>query len=284
MDKVIIINKEKGYTSRDIVNIVSKKLNTKKVGHFGTLDPLATGVLVLGIGCLTKLDDFDIFDTKEYVADVLIGTKTDTYDVDGNVFDRKDVIVNRDDIEKVLESFNKTYMQEVPIYSAVKVNGKKLYEYARNNEKVQLPKKEVTISNMKLISMYSKNNNNYFQFSCTVSKGTYIRSLINDMSYELGVYLCMSDLKRVRQGNFLLEDANCLADIESGNIKFLDITDVLLVKKMVIPNYLYKKIMSGNLFDDFLEDYILFTDDDGGYIVLYKRVDEVMRPCFFFKN
>lgn len=284
MDKIIVVNKEKGYTSRDIVNIVSKRLNTKKIGHFGTLDPLATGVLVLGVGTLTKLDNFNIFDTKEYIADVLIGTSTNTYDILGEVLEKKDVIIDKDILEKTLNNFNKTYQQEVPIYSAVKVNGKKLYEYARNNEKVDLPKKEVTVSNMKLISTYSKDKNNYFKFSCTVSKGTYIRSIINDLSKELGIPLCMSDLQRVRQGKFLIDDANSLSDIECGNIKFLDITDVLEVKKMVIPSYLHKKIISGNIIADFLEEYILFTDEFGSYVVLYKRCDDVMRPCFFFKN
>ena len=283
MDKVILVNKDKGYTSRDVVNIVSKKLQTKKVGHFGTLDPLASGLLVLGVGALTKLDNFDIFDTKKYIAEVLVGVSTDTYDITGNIIDKRDVLLDKDDLVNALESFNKTYMQEVPIYSAVKVNGKKLYEYARNNISVELPKKMVTIKDMKLVSFYNKDGNSYFKFSCTVSKGTYIRSIINDLSHMLNVPLCMFNLIRESEGKFNLKNANTIDDIKNGNINMLDITDVLNVLKMEITDSLEKKVLNGNVIDYVIADYVLFMDN-GKNIALYKKEIDHMKFLFFFKN
>ena len=152
MDEVILINKPKGYTSRDIVNIVSKTLNTKKVGHFGTLDPLAEGLLIIGVNNYTKLGNLLENDTKEYIAEVLVGTSTDTYDTTGTVINKtEDFHLSKDLINKTLNKFKKTYLQEVPIYSATKVKGKRLYEYAREGKEVLLPKKEVKIYNIELI-------------------------------------------------------------------------------------------------------------------------------------
>ena len=175
---LIIVNKEKGYTSRDIVNIVGKVLDTKKIGHTGTLDPLATGVLVLGFNNATKIFELLFSDDKEYIAEVVMGYETDTLDIEGKVL-KEDLNFNitEDNINDVLGSFKGTYMQEVPIYSAVKINGKKLYDYARNGEKVELPKREVCIKSIELLEFTNKS----FTFKCTVSKGTYIRSLIREV-------------------------------------------------------------------------------------------------------
>ena len=203
MNGILLINKEKDYTSRDIVNIISKKFNTKKVGHFGTLDPLATGLLVIGIEKYTKLQSILKDETKEYICEVLIGKSTDTYDITGNTIEEKETKLIEKDIFEVLNSFIKTYNQEVPIYSAVKVNGKKLYEYAREKKEILLPKKEVTIFDIKLLNF----NLNTFTFICKVSKGTYIRSLVNDISKELEVPMCMLNLKRTKIGQFDIKDS-----------------------------------------------------------------------------
>ena len=176
MNELLLINKDKNYTSRDVVNIISKKFNTKKVGHFGTLDPLATGLLVIGIGKYTKIQKLFPKEDKTYEVEVLVGTSTTTYDITGKIVCNKEIIVNKYYLINSLLSFEKTYMQEVPIYSAVKVNGKRLYEYARNNEEVILPKKEVTIYDIYHIYMKSENNYSYLCFTIKVSKGFYIRS------------------------------------------------------------------------------------------------------------
>ena len=166
MNGVLLVNKEKNYTSRDIVNILSSVFNTKKIGHFGTLDPLATGLLIVGIGNYTSVGNLLKNDNKEYIATVLIGKSTDTYDITGNIIEEKDININKEDLIKTINTFKGTYLQQVPIYSAVKVSGKKLYEYAREGQEVELPKKEVTISYIDLLSFDSE----AFTFSCKVSK------------------------------------------------------------------------------------------------------------------
>ena len=150
MNGILIVNKDLGYTSRDVVNIVSKVLNTRKVGHTGTLDPMASGVLVLCVGNALKLCELLTNHDKEYVAGVTLGIETDTLDIDGKIISTEDVDIDEDKIIDVVNSFKGSYMQEVPKYSAVKVNGKKLYEYARNNIDVDLPSKMVNISNIEI--------------------------------------------------------------------------------------------------------------------------------------
>ena len=162
---VIIVNKPVDVTSFDVVNSISKTLGIKRVGHTGTLDPLATGVLVVTIGKATKIGELLTTTYKEYQAGVLLGVDTDTLDITGKIKNTKIVPENLP-IESTLNSYKKTYLQEVPIYSAVKVNGKKLYDYARQNKEVTLPKKEVTIKEIKLL----ETDRNTFTFKTTVSK------------------------------------------------------------------------------------------------------------------
>ena len=167
MDGILLIDKPKGVTSRDVVNCVVKKLNIKKVGHTGTLDPIATGVLVICVGKATKLVNYLTSTEKEYIATVELGTKTDTLDNTGKIIEEQKATIKKEKILNVLESFKGKYVQEVPIYSAVKVNGKKLYEYARNGEKVELPKREVEVKNIELIGDSSYiNNKTIFKFKC----------------------------------------------------------------------------------------------------------------------
>ena len=240
MDGILIINKPKDMTSRDVVNIVSKKLNTRKVGHTGTLDPLATGVLVIAVNKALKLVDDITSLNKEYVAEVTLGIKTDTLDITGNILEEKEEHINKEELIDVINSFKGKYNMTVPIYSAVKVNGKKLYEYAREGKEVQLPVKEVYINNIELLDI----NNNKFTFKCNVSKGTYIRSLINDICNKLGVIGTMSNLTRTKQGNFNIEDSINIDDITEDKIipmeKIIDITTV------EVDEYLYNRIINGN--------------------------------------
>lgn len=264
---LLVINKEKGYTSRDVVNIIGKFFGTKKVGHTGTLDPLATGVLVLCLNRYTKLNEILTSDEKEYIAEVTLGIRTDTLDIDGNILEKKECYVDKNDLEKVLKKFKKSYDQEVPIYSALKVNGKKLYEYARNNEKVVLPKKNVTIKKIELLS-FEKNK---FTFKCLVSKGTYIRSLIRDVLNDLNVIGTMSNLIRIKQGVFDIKDAYSLEDVKSGNYKLLKISDVLNISKIKVDNNLKFKILNGVRLKGNYPNRILFLDEDGRELAIYKK-------------
>ena len=283
MDEIILIDKEKGYTSRDVVNIVSKALNTKKVGHFGTLDPMAEGLLIIGVGNYTKLGNFFENDSKEYIAEVLVGRSTDTYDTQGNTISENYTSIDKDTLEKTLSTFKGIYLQEVPIYSATKVNGKRLYEYAREGVSVSLPKKEVTIFDINLTSLFERDNNQYFSFSCTVSKGTYIRSLINDISKKINIPLCMSKLVRTKQDKFSLDDANTLEDIKSGNYKSLNIRDVIDVDVEEIPLELENRILNGNKIERSKSKYLLFTKN-GEDVVLYGNSFAEMKPVLTLKN
>ena len=284
MDEIILVNKPKGYTSRDVVNIVSKCLNTKKVGHFGTLDPMAEGLLILGVNAYTKLGNFFENDTKEYFCEVLIGRSTDTYDIEGiTISENYDFVLDKKFLEEVLMSFKGTYSQEVPIYSATKVNGKRLYQYARDGIDVSLPKKEVTIYDINLIDLFEKDDNRFFIFSCTVSKGTYIRSLINDISSKLNVPLCMSKLVRIKQDKFSLDDANTLENIKNKSYNSLNIRDVIDVYEMEIPFELEKKVLNGSKIDKISDKMILFTKN-GEDIVLYNVYNDEMKPVLTFKK
>ena len=272
MNGIIVIDKPKDYTSRDIVNIVSKKLNTKKVGHTGTLDPLATGVLVLPIGRALKVSELLTSNTKEYIAEVILGYETDMLDITGTEIKRNIPHVTKEELLKVLKSYIGKYNQEVPLYSAVKVGGRKLYEYARSGIPVTPPSKEVEVYSLELISDL-KHINNIVEFTirCEVSKGTYIRSLIRDIAYSLNTYGTMKNLIRTRQGIFTLKDAYTLKDIEENNYKLLSIKECLPnIKTTVIEESLLTKVKNGRVLDKFFkENMSLLLDKEGKEIAIY---------------
>ena len=279
MNGIIIIDKEKNITSRDVVNKVSKILGTKKIGHTGTLDPLATGVLVLCVGRATKLVDLITGYDKEYIAEVCLGTLTDTLDVTGNVLKEKVTKISKKEIENVLNSFMPGYEQEVPIYSAVKINGKKLYEYARNNEDVILPKRYIKINSIKLISdIVYENDKTYFSFITNVSKGTYIRSLINDIGKKLNTFGTMVELRRIKQGNFKIEDSTPL-----DNIKIISLEEILKdYCKVEVDEELYKKISNGvKIKNEYNIDIVDFTHKTK-VIAIYKNEDNFLKAYKMF--
>ena len=198
MNGVLFINKEKGYTSRDVVNIISKHLKVKKVGHTGTLDPMATGVLIVCVGSATKLVDIITNEDKEYIAEITLGIETDTLDITGNIIKEEKVKIPKEKIIEVINSMKGSYNQEVPMYSAIKIDGKRLYEYARNKEKIDLPKRLVNIKEINLIDDIKYiNDKTIFKIKCLVSKGTYIRSLVRDIASKLNTIGVMSELIRL---------------------------------------------------------------------------------------
>ena len=276
MNGIIIVNKPYGYTSRDIVNILCKKFKTKRIGHTGTLDPIATGVLILCIGSATKLGEALTSDDKEYIATVELGTLTDTLDNTGNVIKEEKTNVNVNQIKKALEKMQGVYEQEVPIYSAVKINAKKLYEYAREGINVDLPKRMVNIKSLELINNIKyENNKTTFQIRCHVSKGTYIRSLVNDIAHELGTVGTMTSLNRVKQGIFNISDAYTLEDIENDNYKLLSIKEALSnVKQVIVSGEVLFKIKNGTRLENiYHSDKVLFLDEFDNEIALYKTLD-----------
>ena len=280
MDGIIIVNKEKDMTSRDVVNIACKVLNTKKIGHTGTLDPIATGVLVLCVNKATKLVDLLTSEEKEYVAEVKLGMHTSTLDIEGEVLNEEPYVIQKDKLVEILNSFVKTYMQEVPIYSSVKVGGRKLYEYARNNEKVTLPKKEVTIKKIELLA-YDENT---FTFKVLVSKGTYIRSLIRDIATKLSTYGTMTDLIRTRNGSFRLEDAISIDELKNGSFEIKSMRNFLDAKVVEITSDIATKVFNGHKLEiDDVSHYILFVLKDKD-VALYKKDGNYYKAYKVFNN
>ena len=267
---VLYINKPKGVTSFDVVNDISKKFGIKRVGHTGTLDPLATGVLIVAVGSACKVVELLTSTDKEYIATVELGYSTDTLDIEGKVLDRCDV-PNNLNIEEVLNSFKKTYLQEVPIYSAVKVNGKKLYEYARKNIEVELPKKEVTIKEIELL----EKTNTSFKFRCLVTKGCYIRSLIRDIAKELNVLATMTDLVRTKQGNISIEETDNI----DNDFTLHSIANSLNYDIIKVDNLLEKKISNGMKIDNNynVKDKVIFVNESNKLLGIYEKEDNYLK-------
>ena len=269
---IISINKDKNMTSRDVVNKLCNIFNTKKIGHTGTLDPIASGVLVCCIGHDTKLVNYLTSYEKEYIATMKLGILTDTLDITGNVLEEKDYNVDNKLVIDTLNSFLGSSIQEVPIYSAVKVNGKKLYEYARNNEDVELPKRNIYIKDIELLEY----NEDIIKFRVVVSKGTYIRSLIRDIAYKMGTVGVMVDLIRTKQGDFSIDESYTIEDIINNNYKPTEYEFIFKdILKIELNNDEYNKVCNGCKMDS--NNYVIYTHNND-YVALYNDG----RVVFFF--
>lgn len=215
MQGILIINKPKGLTSQDVVSKTKKILNVKKAGHTGTLDPMATGVLPVLIGNYTKLSKYLIEHDKTYVAKIKLGEKRDTGDQEGKVVDRRDVEINNlseENIKSKLEEFIGKQEQIPPMYSAIKVNGKKLYEYAREGKEVKVTPRQIEIYNIKLLDIDKERLEIEFEVSC--SKGTYIRVLCENIAEKIETVGYMSKLTRTKVDKFTLENAITFDELE----------------------------------------------------------------------
>ena len=240
MDGIIVINKPIRCTSYNIVYRV-KKIFKEKVGHTGTLDPLATGVLPILIGKGTKLSNYLMEHDKEYIATLKLGKKTDTLDAEGEVIEEREVddnIFNKDKIDEVLNKFIGKIEQIPPLYSAIKVNGKKLYEYARNGQNVEVKPRQVEIYKINLLNIDKEQKEIKFKVNC--SKGTYIRTLCLDIAEKLGSIGYMSSLQRTRVGRFKIKDAITIDELEKNeqnneflNKKLISIEDIFIDKEVI---------------------------------------------------
>lgn len=278
MNGVIVVNKPEGITSRDVVNKLVKVFSTKSIGHIGTLDPMATGVLVCLVGKYTKLASIMVDHDKEYIATFKLNILTDTLDSEGKILKTDNKKISLEEMQTAIEHFNGlTYTQEVPIYSAVKVNGKKLYDYARNNEDVILPKKEVSIYKLELISFDDE-----VKIKCKVSKGTYIRALIRDICAYLVTYGIMTNLVRTKLGNYDKSEAYSLEDICNGKYKLYSLEDIFNLDVRYINNDNHKQIYNGNIVKDKNSNYILYKDGDKA-VAFYTRInEEELKPLIMF--
>ncbi|MCE8163534.1 MAG: tRNA pseudouridine(55) synthase TruB [Candidatus Moeniiplasma glomeromycotorum] len=222
MDGILLIDKPRGLTSHQVVAIVRRQLGIKKVGHAGTLDPLATGLLVVMVGKATKLSNQLTGQFKVYEAEMKLFQTTDTGDMAGTIINQqKPQIFTLSQVQTALNFFNNyTYWQTPPLYSAIKIKGKKLYEYARQGLKVEIPPREVIISSLKLVEYNPLEGKIKLITEC--SKGTYIRSLVQDIAQKLGTIAILSHLRRVSSGPFHLSQAINLAEVDKTKItKFI---------------------------------------------------------------
>ncbi len=275
MDALVVVNKPKGITSRDVVNELNNIFNTKKIGHTGTLDPLATGVLVCLIGKYTKLVNLITSYDKEYIAEIKLGIKTDTEDITGNVLEETNSKVTLEQIKEVFLHFPKIYNQQVPSYSAIKINGKKLYVYAREKIDITLPTRNVNIYSLELLSF----KDNIITFKTKVSKGTYIRSLIQDICNNLKTIGAMNNLVRTKQGNFDISGSYTLDDIKNNNCKLLNIKKFLDYPIINLDDTLIKKVSNGaiipNTFN--IQDKVIFTYNSKD-IAIYEANNKELKP------
>ena len=221
MEGIIVVNKPKGITSFDVIRKLKKILKTKKIGHTGTLDPLATGVMLMCVGKATKLaSDLEAKD-KVYIADFDIGYATDTYDIEGKKIAENIIDVSKEDLEQSIKKFIGNIKQVPPMYSAIKIDGNKLYHLARKGIEVERPERDVTIEYINLLDFKV----NKAKIETKVSKGCYIRSLIYDIGQDLGTYATMTALQRKQVGDYSLENSYSLEQIEemvlNNDFKFL---------------------------------------------------------------
>lgn len=268
MNGLIIFDKEKGITSHDLVYKVRKKTGIKKVGHAGTLDPMATGVLIIAIGKATKVNEYLLLKDKKYIAKIKLGILTDTFDITGNILEKENVSVLKKDIEEVLKRFTGKMSQTPPIYSALKVNGKKLYEYAREGKEVKIKNRNIEIFENKLIDFNGKDE---FSIEIEVSKGTYIRSVAYDIGKAVGTYGTITELRRIKSGNFDIENSIKISDFENMSLDELKSNLIPMelalenLKRIEIPKSFKQNFLNGQFYKlqykCEIENYRVYCED-----------------------
>ncbi len=212
LNGIILVDKPCDWTSHDVVGKLRGILHERRIGHSGTLDPMATGLLVVFVGRATRAVEFAEADSKEYIAGLRLGVSTDTQDITGNTLKTCDSLPSRPELEQTLEAFKGEISQIPPMYSAIKVGGKKLYELARRGESVERKPRRVTIDKLDIVG---ENDGDYI-LDVVCSKGTYIRTLCNDIGDSLGCGGCMSSLRRVKAGAFSIEQAHTIDEIQAA--------------------------------------------------------------------
>lgn len=249
MDGFIIVNKPKDMTSHAVCNKIRSIMHTKKVGHSGTLDPLATGVLVVAVGKATKLINYLENQDKTYVAEALFGIQTDSYDILGNVLNKDDLSnPTEGEIDTQLEILKGSETQIPPIYSAIKVNGKKLYDYAKNGEMVEILPRKIKIHSLKRTSNIIDKK---VSIEVSANKGFYVRSLINDLGISLNTYAVMSNLIRTKAGKYDISISQTLEEIKENGPIIHSIEDTFShLKRIDVNDYMAKLVLNGVILDE----------------------------------
>lgn len=269
MQGILIINKPKEYTSQDVVSKVKKILNIKKAGHTGTLDPMATGVLPILLGNYTKLSKYLIEHDKTYIAKIKLGDKKDTGDSEGITIEESYVsekCFEKNNIEETLKRFLGKQKQVPPVYSAIKVNGKKLYEYAREGKKINIEPRDIEIYDIFLKNIFEQTKEIEIQVSC--SKGTYIRVLCENIAEKIGTVGYMSSLERIEVDRFSLNDAITFDELEGIKDK-IEILNKKLVKMEDLFNTLPKITLNKRKQELFLNGVKLTYELEDGIYNIY---------------
>ena len=264
MDGILLINKPKDYTSHDIVAIV-KKISKEKVGHTGTLDPNATGVLPFLIGKATGISNYLIKKEKKYIAPLKLGIKTDTADAEGKIISEKEEKdLNIEKVKKVLEEIIGKHEQIPPMYSAIKIKGKKLYEYARMGKSVAVEPRKIEIYNTKLIDFDKKENEIVFKIEC--SKGTYIRTVCEEIAEKLDTVGFMKELERIKVGKFSIDQTVGIDDIRKNE-------DIINEKIITLESFFNNKesiILEESKLKLFLNGVLLEQDKTNATYKIYR--------------
>ena len=296
MDGIINVYKEKGFTSHDVVAKLRGILHIKKIGHTGTLDPDAVGVLPVCIGKGTKLCDMITDTDKTYEAVMLLGISTDTQDISGNVLSKKDVAVDEKTLIETVDSFVGEYKQIPPMYSAIKVNGRKLYQLAREGIEIERSPRDVYIRSIHINDMNLQDGESSVTMTVSCSKGTYIRTLCHDIGEKLGCGACMKSLSRTRVGRFYIDDSFTINQIAALNLKgelssIVAPVDSMFDYPRIQINKEYDKMLyNGNLLplsagkalDMGLADMVRIYNESGEFIGIYSMDDSGYKPVKIF--
>ena len=276
------IYKPKGMTSHDVVSVLRKIIKIKQIGHTGTLDPFAEGVLPICIGKATRLIEY-LDDEKAYIGTVQFGAATTTYDIEGDVTKTSSKEISNEDIEKALLNFEGEIEQMPPIFSAIKVNGKKLYEYARNGEEVEIKPRKICINEIKLLKFDKQTNQAEIYIDC--SKGTYIRSIANDLGENLEVFGHLIKLVRVKAGSFKIETSTKLEDLKTKE----DIEKILIppleklnLDKVELNENEYEKISHGMKIKKEIKDGIIILIYQNNLISIAESQSSEIKPLKVF--
>lgn len=265
MQGILVVNKRQGITSHDCIYILRDLLGIKKIGHSGTLDPMATGVLPMTIGKATRVSSFIQDSEKEYIATIEFGIETDTEDITGNIINRSDKIPTKEEILEILLKFTGVIEQTPPMYSAVRLGGRKLYKIAREGKVVDRPKRKVKIYGLELLGT------NPYKVKINCSSGTYVRTLISDIGKSLGTLATMTSLVRTKVGPFTVEKAITIDDLENMTKEEIEEkfypTEFALrnMPRYNVPKSFFERLINGvKFFDNRMEDgkYSVYCRDE----------------------
>lgn len=286
MDGFLVVDKEKSMTSQTVCLKLKAKLNAKKCGHNGTLDPNATGVMVVALNQATKLLKFIHEHDKEYIATILFGLSTTTLDSDGEIIDRMDMKPTVDEINSAILELKKRTTQKPPLTSAVKVDGMKLYEYQRKGMDVDIPEREVTLKDYEILSDLRFVDGFYeIDIKLSVSKGYFIRSFARDLGLLLNGVAIVKELRRIRSGDYVIEDAHKIKEIDEASI--IPIFDFFKFPKVYIKDYLIPLVKNGITLDDRQTNLHepFYVDSKDGILAIYEEVDRnKYKPVLIFKQ